>query len=260
MLRKDGIQVLPFLYISPRETPSNTSSWTLNVNVDMITGLSASGGVYGLRSNTIVWIQIVKPFTLEKILDTSLNVTSQGSDMMKSNTSFQIETLSSPIVQAVEGLEGSYRIWLGLDSTTLYMIVRVNGTQVLKSVGMDAQNTKSQVKEEISVQEGDVSYFIVHPRTFDYYFVIGNMVKVYGNDKSFKGNIVPSFPIVSSLEIDNNGKWLYIGGQDDQLKGRLDVFDLGLAKLSKVSSSHKGSQVCGLLMVIGLYLNIRPFL
>jgi len=146
-----------------------------------------------------------------------------------------------------------------LDSTTLYMIVRGNGSLVLKSVGMDAHSVKSQVREEIQIQ-GDVIDFIVHPRTFDYYFVIGNMVKVYGKDKTFKGNIVPSFSVVTSLEIDNDGKKLYIAGNDDLSKGRLDVFDLQFAKLSQVSFSQKDDRICGFLMMIVLYLNILPFL
>ena len=74
------------------------------------------------------------------------------------------------------------------------------------------------------------------------------MVQVYGYDSRFKGTIKPTFPIITSLEMDNDGKMLYIGGKDLQPKGRLDVFDLEGAQLSTLSNSSKNA--CNFIMIL----------
>lgn len=77
-------------------------------------------------------------------------------------------------------------------------------------------------------------------------------MRAYSNDGNLRGIIIPTFPIVTSLEIDNDGTVLYIGGRDEQSKGRLDVFDLERAQLSTFSSAVR---IAGpILMAIVLYL------
>ena len=63
---------------------------------------------------------------------------------------------------------------------------------------------------------------------------------------------MPTFPTINSLEIDNDGDLLLIGGSDTQPKGRLDIFDLKSAQLTRLSGSER--KMYSFIMIFTIYL------
>lgn len=178
LLSQSGIMVLPFWGLSPRETPDlNHLNWLIPVSsVDMITGLSASGGVYGLKGNRVFWIPVIEPFSLSRPTNNStnslpslnssstptLNVSIPGSTLSNQNVTFMNSSgVSEYLIYPITELNTTMLIWLGLDSTTLYMISSSNGTQMLFSVSLNGQYLTSSVNSLINI-DGKVVAFIVH--------------------------------------------------------------------------------------------------
>jgi hypothetical protein len=257
LLSDAGILVLPFWGLNPRETPDlNHTSWMIPISrLDSITCLSASGGVYSLKGNNILWIPVVKPYSLslpdsamvreissaEHVARSSMSSISSVNDSVNSTMYGQVlrSNVSYP-TEIFMTLNSIHRIWLGLDSTSLYIISSNNGTQVLYKVLVDGAEARSELAPIMAI-DGSVAGFVVHPRTNDNYFAINGKVNIYTEFGSLKGVITPSFNTLTSLEMDNDGKLLFIGGRDETEKGRVDVFDLSRAQLCGSSRMHKPS-------------------
>ena len=188
LLSDSGINVLPFWGLSPRETPDlNHTSWNIPIqSVSMITGLSASGGVYGLRGNKVYWIPVIEPFTLSKPSlssttreESSLFLSATTEDIGTSIINNSLESMFTTTITTdlgnslqneyvsyqMQDLNSTMMIWLGLDSTTLYTISSYNGTQMLYKVSTNGQSLTSLVIPLIAI-DGNVIAFIVHRNFF----------------------------------------------------------------------------------------------
>ena len=197
LLSKSGISVLPFWGLSPRETPDlNHTSWTIPVSsITMITGLSASGGLYAIRGTRVIWIPVVQPYSLlppfslsdfnQEFLKNSTSILQSNLTFANSSNSSQVDGNFSQVnitkkeypIYQIQGLNVTQLIWLGLDSTTLYMISSWNGTQMLYSILANGQNLTSPLVALMPI-EGAVTAFIVHRKYLSLMPKLGRLIVI----------------------------------------------------------------------------------
>ena len=119
-------------------------------------------------------------------------------------------------------------VYLSQDSSTVFVLTNENGGSLYSIFASGPKKLKGPDPLLASA----ATSMLTHPRTLDIYLVANDTVLIYSTSGTLKGTIKTSFTTVMSLAIDNDGKKLYIGGQDKG-KGILDILDLSSSRLSE---------------------------
>lgn len=257
-----GILVLPFWGLSPRETPDkNISSWRAPVTeLQSMTHLSSNGGVYGISSSgDLLWVPIIQPYSLVvppsfgPTLPPSGSLSSAGPMGYTSLPSFnQLATRtmdvsgayptsqSSPgaipaqyVTHKIGNLTNLLSVWLAHDAYTLYAMTEEGGGSTLYSMLTSPGPQVNFNSTPILTTGQRASSFLVHPKTRDVFLVVpGSGVFVYDSNGALKGQVNTTFSNPRALEMDNDGKTLWIGGDHEGKRARLDKLDLERNHLS----------------------------
>jgi hypothetical protein len=283
ILLSEGVLVLPYWGLNPRETPDlNHTSWIIPIQgLKSISDLSPSGGLYAAQGNDLLWIPVIEPLAMKlpqsagQIVALTMDASSFINERMAAATAarpYSMVPRSTPVyvpapypsaTQSILSYQptlspsplplpeppeipygymasGNYRreivqtfnasiqyVYLSQDSSTLYVLTSESGGSLYTVFTSGPKKLKGP--DPILVSSS--TSLLTHPRTLDIYTVSNDTVLIYSNSGTLKGTLKTSFTTVMSLAIDNDGKKLYIGGQEKG-KGILDVLDLGTARLS----------------------------
>ena len=267
-LTEKGIIVLPFWGLNPRETPDlNHTSWIVPVsNVRLMTNLGANGGVFAVVDQDLKWIPIVQPYSLN--LATSIGTvipltsetatrstmssttrsvvtrTSSGTGTYPTPNAFSSSSSYAPV--ASDGPYPLYQlatfgairsVYLSHDSFTLFVLTNDNGTTVYTMQTNGPTLLTSPLP--LIVLPDAATCMLTHPRTSDLYIAINGGILIYNATGTLKGKVIATFSNIRTLEMDNEGRKLYIGGEE-QGRGRLDTLDLIRFSLSNSKNVQPG--------------------
>lgn len=230
------LTVLAHSWLSPYETPINSTNYMRSIpypdNVNVISKLSTldnRGGVYAATLTSLVWIPIIKPFSIEPPSATDPQAAS-------------IYTFQGTIVAMV----------LLLDLNTMFVIeynqtipahilwkINANGNQVLTLDNMQQFLLLNDSVTTLPLQNNPeaVSAVTVNPNNGHVYIStrLGKTIIIDATTKTLIGLIQHSFSTVNMIDMDTNGQYLYIGGSDldnGVNRGRLDDLNLVTNNLS----------------------------
>ncbi|KAJ1558513.1 hypothetical protein HK096_011119, partial [Nowakowskiella sp. JEL0078] len=261
-LNTSVFEIMPFWYLNPKDTPdkntpfrtspfptvyngTNTSSF-LTETVQVISSLDSSGGVYVSANRSLFWQPILAPFSANPPKSNS-NTNSSGNiqgsgqlDPTGAGSTNGLITRTTPLkLRDMEYSNNASKVWLlDIHDVTISSVSQAppNGTLKLDNIKLlfTIDNTTYPFPP---LNQSSVSSVAVNPDNGDIYVgIIGKKTvlcysnPLYTNETYAKlsGIIQTTFNSPLSLEVDNSGLNLYIGGSE----GNVDSVDL-----SKIGSN-----------------------
>ncbi|TPX63289.1 hypothetical protein SpCBS45565_g06712 [Spizellomyces sp. 'palustris'] len=224
-----SLSVLPYGYLSPRETPDASrpprqvklSNGTGEVTA--LSALDAYGGLYAASGTKLWWVPVVTPLTADPPSAGNTNSSMVGE--LRGTVQAMWLMQNSQTLFVAEWFNSSNNIWRydlrgtrNLTSSPGQVLIRINST---------AYPNPPQ-------DHPVVSSVIPHPKTGDIYVGLygAGGVLIYDTTGTLKGQITTTFVNVFTMEMAEDGSFLYIAGDDGAGSGRLDFLDLGQTGLA----------------------------
>ncbi|KAI9100393.1 hypothetical protein DFS34DRAFT_483813 [Phlyctochytrium arcticum] len=243
-----GINVLAYWYLTPRETPvpefpPRTIPYPAQGPASVLSHLDGYGGVYAAVGARVYWMPVVRPLSADPPGE---NGTLAG--VMGGPVQALWMMQNSQTLYVAEWFNSSNNVWrYDLPTNSRNLSSPLTATPLIKLNSTTYPNPPSTSPV--------VSSVVAHPTTGDIYLGLfgAGGVLIYDSAGVLRGQITTTFRDVLTLDLDNDGLKLYIGGGDGQGSGRVDLLVLGDVGLGDkgvraLSSSDGGTKAGGTVM------------